>query len=293
MVGEFMGDDFNPLVSVIIPVFKRTEWISSCLSALQQQTSDVSFEVIIVDDGSPNEAEICETVSQAMAASGLSCRFFRKENAGPASARNFAVSKSSGKILCFIDDDSIVDVNWLKELVPPLLTDSTISVVSGRICSHDRQASFPLLLEQFVYTGKHWATCNIAYRRELFLELEGFDPAFREASWEDNDLGLRARWHGAKQMHNVNAIVFHPHEHTLEEYRQKCLVNGRGAATFSRKYFTTRPFWSIVTPLIMGRNILQFFNPMTWFGFIPNKYYLKFLWSFYSLLGFMTALKGK
>ena len=45
-------------VSIIIPVFRRTEWLKQCITNLGKQDFKGSFEIIVVDDGSPNETEI-------------------------------------------------------------------------------------------------------------------------------------------------------------------------------------------------------------------------------------------
>ncbi len=285
-------DEFNTItLSVIVPVYRRTDWIGRCLAALASQDGPEFFEVIVVDDGSPNEQEICEAVAHAPVRPGVSVRFFRKQNAGPAAARNFAVNRSSGTILCFLDDDSIPQHNWLKEIVKPLVDDPELSVVSGQILSHDRECRLPLMLEQSIYRGAHWATCNIAYRRETFEALGGFDEQFREASWEDNDLGLRARWAGYRQFHNLGAVVFHPHERSLEEYRRKCHINGRGAATFSKKYAFRKPLWAVATPVIVSRFLVLAMAPSSLKKELSPAY-LKFLWSYNSLKGFMDVMLG-
>lgn len=277
-------------VSVIIPIYRRTEWIGHCLAALGKQKSYHDFEVVIVDDGSPNQQQVADAISEAIRDSDLSIRFIRKPNAGPAAARNYGVKNSRGTLICFLDDDSIVGEGWLNEITAPF-TDEKVSVVSGKILSYNRENSLTLLLEIAIYTGIHWATCNIAYRRELLERLGGFDESFREASWEDNDLGLRARWAGARQVHNEKAVVYHAHEESLEEYRRKCLLNGRGAAAFSRKFRFKRPLWALATPVIMSRYLVLFLCPSVVMR-QPSASFLRFLWSFNSLCGFFGAITG-
>jgi GT2 family glycosyltransferase len=279
------------LVSVIIPVYRRTAWIGPCLQALAGQECSFPFEVVIVDDGSPNAAEIAAAVAAALEGTGLDASFLRKKNGGPAAARNFAVAKARGSLFCFIDDDSVAEPGWLEQIAAPFLADPGLGVVSGRIRSFQRDEELPRLLERAVYTGVHWATCNIAYRAEVFAALGGFDERFREAAWEDNDLGLRARWAGHRQLHCLDAIVRHPHEESLEEYRAKCLVNGRGAWAFSRKYLIRKPLWAIMTPVIMSRHLLLLPAPAV-LGQRVSPTYLKFLWSLHSLRGFLGAMTG-
>lgn len=277
-------------VSIIIPVYKRTQWLALCLDALVHQDFEGRYEIVIVDDGSPNKGEIEAIVEPFRAAAKFSLMFFRKDNGGPAAARNYGVARSSGRIVCFLDDDSVPDADWLHQVTAPFFESQATGLVSGRTVSHDRRTLLPLLLESTVYKGKCWATCNIAYRRDLFEELGGFDECFPEPSWEDNDLGLRARWRGAVHVYRDTAVVSHPHEATLDEYREKCLLNGRGVAAFCRKYLKTRPLWAFIAPVAMARRLPYGLSPAVWFRHGVSRSSVKFLWSYHSLQGFVTAM---
>jgi GT2 family glycosyltransferase len=287
------GQKVNVDVSIIIPVYKRTAWLGMCLDGLSTQDFQGSFEVIIVDDGSPNGGEIGTIADQYRSEGLLSLIFLRKENGGPAAARNFGVARSKGRILCFLDDDSIPDIGWLREITAPFRDMKGIGLVNGRTVSYDRISRLPMLLERAVYQGKCWATCNIAYQRGLFVELGGFDESFPEPSWEDNDLGLRARWKGAVHVYSEKAVVSHPHEASLDEYRDKCLLNGRGAAAFCRKHLKSKPWWSLITPLAMARRLPLAISPAVWFRRDFNQSYVKFLWSYHSLIGFIRAIASE
>jgi len=274
-------------VSIVIPVYKRAEWLSKCIAGLQQQEYAGAFETVVIDDGSPNEAEIAAVIKQARFGR-LPILFSRKTNAGPAAARNYGARLASGEIICFLDDDSIPDQKWLHEIVSSFRNMPSVAVVSGHTCSYDRENPIPLLLEREVYPGKSWATCNIAYHRKAFEVLGGFDESFPEPSWEDNDLGLRSKWAGYLHVYNERAVVYHPHEHTLDEFKAKCLLNGRGAAVFCRKYLVSKPLWGIGAPLIMSRRLIFGLLPSVWLK-KTSASYLKFLWSFYSLQGFISS----
>ncbi len=291
MRTESLSADMD--VSVIIPVYQRLDWIGRCIHNLLEQSFDGTIEIIVVDDGSPNGSEIETLVKAFPSKGGKHIRYIRQQQGGPAAARNYGVRFSTGKILCFLDDDSIVDIKWIYEITAPFRHSSSVAVVSGQTRSLDRQNRLSLLLEKAVYTGKNWATCNIAYRRDIFEAVGGFDESFPEASWEDNDLGLRVRWAGYSHIYNENAIVYHPHENSISEYKQKCLRNGRGAAVFSRKYILKKPLWGIGTPLIMSRRLIYGMLPSTWIRKDRSIEYLRFLWSFYSIQGFISALVGK
>ena len=278
----------HPEISVIIPCHCRVEWIPRCLHALSKQDIGYSFQVVVIDDGSPNETEIYDLVMDAKSAE-FTVDFERQTNSGPAVARNHGVRLSTGSILCFLDDDSVPEPEWLRNMVAPFLGNINVALVSGTIKSFFKEG-LSAKLEKAVYTGTHWATCNIAYRREVLLQLGGFDESFPEASWEDNDLGFRARWGGFCHVMATDAVVMHPHEQTWTEFRAKCLTNGRGAARFCKKWIKNKPLWAMATPVLMTRRLLYGLNPFCWFGQFHSIARIRFFWSWYSLKGFMGVL---
>lgn len=213
--------------------------------------------------------------------------FHAISHGGPAVARNEGVRRSEGDIICFLDDDSLPESHWLAAIVRTFQQESA-DLVSGRTLSYVREDSLPLRLERAVYSGINWATNNIAYRRRVFEELGGFDERFTEPSWEDNDLGIRARWAGYHHAYCDAAVVYHPHERTLEEYRRKCVLNGRGAAVFTRRHLRCRPVWALAVPLLIGRRLVYGLWPPAWILRERSTAFLRFCWAAYSLRGYLS-----
>ncbi len=280
-------------VSIIIPVFKRTEWIGKCIEKLKNQDFSGTFEILMVDDGSPNSLDIQKEIDTALGKNKNFVRYVRNKHKGPAATRNFGISFSAGKILCFLDDDSMPDKHWLKEITSPFQNSKKIGLVNGSTLSLNRDLALPVLLEKAVYWGKSFATCNIAYRRDVLEALKGFDEMFTEPSWEDNELGLRAESAGYIHFYNEKAIVYHPHEDSPAEYKNKCILNGRGTAIFTRKYLFKKPLWGICAPFIMSARIAFGIFPSAWIKKYNSIYYLKFIWAVYSIQGFFMAIIGK
>lgn len=114
-----------PQVSVILPVFNSSQFISKCIeSVLAQSFSD--FELIIVDDGSTdNTFELCASYSEK----DSRIKLIRQENLGVSSARNNALSVCSGKYVTFIDSDDTYYNDTLKTLYENItITKSQISI---------------------------------------------------------------------------------------------------------------------------------------------------------------------
>lgn len=100
-------------VSVVIPVYNAEQTISRCLDALCAQTYD-DFEAICVDDGSKDSSlEILKKYSQK----DSRIIALSQKNSGPGKARNYAISKSTGKYLMFCDADDWYEPQMIEEMV--------------------------------------------------------------------------------------------------------------------------------------------------------------------------------
>ncbi len=116
----------KPDISVIIPTYNRSRQLAQCLDALSA-TRDEAFEVIVVDDGSPEPAE---SVTHAFA-DRLDIICLRQKNAGPASARNAGVRVARAPILAFTDDDCLPEPDWLHKMAEAVRRDPH-ALVGGR-----------------------------------------------------------------------------------------------------------------------------------------------------------------
>ena len=93
-----------PQISVVVPVYKVEKFVAECLESILAQDFD-SFEVVAVDDGSPDASgKICDE----FAARDSRLRVFHKENGGVTSARRLGVERSRGEWICFVDSDDVL-----------------------------------------------------------------------------------------------------------------------------------------------------------------------------------------
>ena len=102
----------NPLVSIIVPVYKVEDYLDNCLKSLINQTYS-NWEAILVDDGSPDSSgEICEKYARQ------DCRFkvIHKTNGGLSSARNTGITIASGDYIFYLDSDDYLHVETFKHL---------------------------------------------------------------------------------------------------------------------------------------------------------------------------------
>lgn len=92
----------NPLISIVIPVYKSEKYISKTIDSLFWQTN-TNFEVIFVDDGSPDDS--VSIIEQRMAQGTISYKLIRQKNQGLGCARNTGFSNASGQWVLFLDSD--------------------------------------------------------------------------------------------------------------------------------------------------------------------------------------------
>jgi teichuronic acid biosynthesis glycosyltransferase TuaG len=94
----------TPLVSIITPAFNSEMFISESIRSVQNQTYE-NWEMIIVDDGS---SDATASIVAKMAQQDERIRFFRLEkNSGTGVARNFALGKTNGNYIAFLDADDL------------------------------------------------------------------------------------------------------------------------------------------------------------------------------------------
>ncbi len=98
------------LVSVIIIVYNRSEFICEAIDSILAQTYK-NYEIIIVDDGSTSE------IKQVLKPYRFKIKYLYQTNKGLASARNFGLKNSSGKYISFLDDDDHFEPEKLEKQV--------------------------------------------------------------------------------------------------------------------------------------------------------------------------------
>lgn len=94
----------NPLISVIIPVYKVEEYLDECIESVVNQTYK-NLEIILVDDGSPDN---CPAICDVWAKKDGRINVIHKENGGLSSARNAGLKTADGEYILFFDSDDFV-----------------------------------------------------------------------------------------------------------------------------------------------------------------------------------------
>ncbi|HEX6540150.1 MAG TPA: glycosyltransferase [Ktedonobacterales bacterium] len=221
-----------PLVTVVVPTYRRAELLSRCLRALVAQDLPAhDFEVVVADDAACESTCYLLTLWAIRAGKhGLCLRYIPVTGIhhGPAAARNAGWRVARGRIIAFTDDDCIPAPDWLRTGLAafgPLTGhdegacgatwpcpdgSERVDGVCGRIVVPlpERPSDYQRNAGQLAHA--EFVTANCFYRREALAAVVGFDERFTQAWREDSDLHFRLMRQGARLVAAPHAIVTHP-----------------------------------------------------------------------------------
>lgn len=184
-----------PIVSVLIPAYNAQLYIRDTLESVLGQ-SFRSFEIIVVDDGSTDDTR---AIVKSYGRRGVVV--LSQPNAGPAAARNRALSHARGKFIALLDSDDIWEPDCLQTMVEFLDRQPEVSIafcdsrffgatkLAGKTFQEVYPPCPPITFAKAAGCVSH-VCLDAIIRREVFDRIGGFDEALRAA--EDFDLWLRA-----------------------------------------------------------------------------------------------------
>lgn len=217
--------------TIIIPTWNAKELLKACLPALQEAITvdENEHEIIVVDNASDDGSAdyIHENFPQI--------KVIRLEkNLMFCGASNIGAEQAKNNVVIFLNNDMVVDKNFLRPLLDTFADDSTFAVEPqifisdlnkprwetgitwgkfenslyqiGHITVDEAEVAFPIL-----YAGAGAG----AFDKEKFLKLGGFDKIFHPFYWEDVDICYRAWKRGWKSLYQPLSIVHHQHRGTI------------------------------------------------------------------------------
>jgi glycosyltransferase involved in cell wall biosynthesis len=219
-------DAARTLISVVITVRNEERCLAQLLESLFVQ--EPPFEVVLVDSQSRDRtAEIAALYAKKHA----TLRVFSQDGSRGI-GRNRGVREARGAWVAFTDGDCYADPNWLHELRAGL---ARAPVVAGRTVVVGKPSYGALERVELFQSGYDvtYPSCNLAYHRDLFERLGGFDPRFITA--EDIDLNLRAVRAGAAIQFRADALVYHHKRTTFVRFLYQAFWNGYGRKQLTEK----------------------------------------------------------
>ena len=280
--------------SVIVAVYNRPKEIEDLLNSISNQKFK-DFEVIIVDDGSEKSSrEIFQDFRDK-----INLSYFFIQNQGPALARNFGVTKSSGDWIIFFDSDCTIPENYFFE-VEKYISKNDIDFYGGPDMMDE---SFSYLQKSINYSMTSLITTggirgrkksvdkflprsfNMGIKKKSFDAVGGFSDIRQYG--EDLDLSYKLIFNGNKSALIYNAKVFHKRRTNLVKFFWQMFKSGKGRHFLNLKYeFTFRVFHLFPTIFIFVFILSQIL-----YIFLGYKIgiYLQFIYLIYFFLIFIDS----
>ena len=252
--------------SVVLPTFRRTKRLRSCLEALsKQEFAKDLYEAIVVDDDSGKDPAVESCVASFRDA--LTVELITAERVGPAVARNRGAQKARGRFLAFTDDDCEPHPDWLLTLAEVFKVAPDVIVGGSTRCGlHKNQysmASQDLVSYLYDYFNaraepvRFIASNNVAVPRRIFETLKGFNQSFHFPAAEDREFCHRCLKEGFELVYEPKAVVLHKHELTPAGFICQHFSYGRGAYNF-HQYTTSDGRGKIpLEPLSFYRGLVE------------------------------------
>ncbi|MEH6515084.1 MAG: glycosyltransferase [Halioglobus sp.] len=205
-------------VSIIVPVFNNWQFTDNCIRSIIHSVTGVAYEIILADDCSSDE-----TSNAGKLYSNL--KIVRpKENLGFLQNCNNAVKEARGRYIVLLNNDTEVHHYWLEALFSKMEQDENIAICGSKLVYPDgnlQEAGGIIWSDgsgwnygnmdspdkpQYCYSKAvdYISGASIMVRKSFWDEVEGFDPQYTPAYYEDTDLAFEATSRGYQ-------VIFHPH----------------------------------------------------------------------------------
>jgi GT2 family glycosyltransferase len=224
-----------PLISVVIPSWRPDPALLGRLYASLLAQTHADFEVIVVDDASP-EADYALLSDPRFRVVRLA------ENGGPARARNRGAVEARHGVIFFTDTDC--------ELAPDCLEQAARHIAGEAILVGDTRTRTETVFGRAVallgfpgggclgfhnvwrvdaqgYT-RSFSSCNLAIRKETFNTLGCFNETFPVAGGEDTVLARHAADTSVRIRYVPEQVVYHVEKTSLQDFLKWQIIRGRG-----------------------------------------------------------------
>ena len=100
------------MISFIIPSYNSANTIKRAINSVLNQSTDLEYEIIVVDDGSTDNTE--EVLKSYV--DDKKIKYYKKDNSGVADTRNYGVKMATGEYIIFVDSDDYISENLLNDI---------------------------------------------------------------------------------------------------------------------------------------------------------------------------------
>ena len=221
----------SPLVSILIPTRNSADLVRTCVESIVKKTSYASYEIILIDNGSDEEASL--SYFQDLAHQGT-VRLLRDERPFNYSRlNNQAVEAAKGEVVVLLNNDTeVIAPHWLQNMVQLALLPEVGAVGAKLFYGNGSIQHAGVLLgiaggaahAYMEFPGDAVGHCNLALllrgysaltgaclavRKSLYLEVTGLDEQHLPVGYNDVDFCLKLRSRGYRNVWTPQALLYH------------------------------------------------------------------------------------
>jgi len=271
-----VGQQFGPLparlrpepaipagpISIVVCTHERPDDLERCLAALAPAAA-AGHEVIVVDNAP-------RTGRTAAVAARFPFRYLVEPRQGLDHARNCGLAAATHPIVAYTDDDAVPEPDWPAAISAPL-ADPAVACVTGLVMPLELETEAQEQFEWYCLgrrtferrvfaapatppstAGVAGMGANMALRRELALDLGGFDPrldgGMPTCSGGDTDMFARVLDAGAQIVYTPDALVWHRHRRDMRDLRDCIFGYGVGlSSVLTKRVLEQRDMRALVT----------------------------------------------
>lgn len=188
----------NPFVSVVVCTKDRADALDKYTLKYLFKQDYPNYEIIVVvDDSKDNTLQILDKYKDMIHVIVI------YKSKGLSYARNLGIKYSKGDIIAFIDDDCVINKNWLRELTKPYINDFLIGYTGGKILIGNSKKVYNI--KEQIYG------CNMSFKKDIFKHfLFDNNIYFNKCSWHDEtEFIYRLNNNNIKMCYVPKAIVRH------------------------------------------------------------------------------------
>jgi len=219
----FIKSNSDPRVSIVIPVYGQIGYTLMCLRSLARVETSIPYEVVIVDDKSPDDTPTVLTGLKGITV------ITNESNKGFIKSCNSGASAAKGEYLVFLNNDTEILDGWLEGLIKTFESINDAGIVGSKLLYPDGRLQEagcivwndgsawnygryddPGLPEyNYLREVDYCSGASIAIPRLLFEQVGGFDEHYLPAYAEDSDLAFKVRATGKKVYYQPLSAVVH------------------------------------------------------------------------------------
>jgi GT2 family glycosyltransferase len=212
-------------VSIVVVNFNQARLTLACVDSIVEHTTSCEYEIIIIDNGSDaDEVEILGNASHRFRLVRLDQNMFFGEPS------NIGAELAAGDLVVFLNNDIKVTPRWIEPLIATLETGYCAGAVGARILHPNNELleaggvvrpdgwgiqigkdrmKLPAGFIDATRIADYCSGACLLMRRQVFLDVGGFDPIFDPAYFEDVDLAIRLRSIGLFTYYCGASVVYH------------------------------------------------------------------------------------